>query len=119
MAVVDVRTVANGLPLWNVFPNTERDAIRAYALTGPDAVHFGISETTCGPSLAAGGGCSWGFNLPTAEGRRSATLSIPAGGSANAIVPVALTGTGCVADGRQEPRIPPSTGMVAPVIQRG
>ena len=70
------------------------------AIIGADSQDFRLTGICS--SIAAGGHCELGVQFaPTAEGRRSATLSIPTGGSANGPAKVSLAGTGCLADHQQ------------------
>lgn len=70
-------------------------------ITGTDPKEFQLSGNCA--SIAAKGWCELGVRFtPAAEGDRSATLSIPTGGSANGSVSVLLTGNGCVPDRREE-----------------
>jgi hypothetical protein len=67
------------------------------AITGADPLDFRLTGICS--SIAVGGHCELEVQFaPTAEGRRSATLSIPTGGRANGSAQVSLTGTGCLAD---------------------
>ncbi|MEY9951073.1 choice-of-anchor D domain-containing protein [Leifsonia sp. EB34] len=70
------------------------ESIGAPTFTGQAKADFSASASTCGTSLAAGATCSFsvGFS-PTAGGPRTATMSIPIGGSPQA---VALSGVGAI-----------------------
>jgi hypothetical protein len=77
-------------------PGTTTLTLTAPTITGADQSDFRLTGTCS--SIAAGGHCELGVQFaPTAEGRRSATLSVPTGGSANGSAQVSLAGTGCLA----------------------
>ena len=66
------------------------------AISGPNAIDFAISATTCATTLGANAGCTYSITFtPTATGARTATFSVGESslGVANTFK-VALTGTG-------------------------
>jgi hypothetical protein len=64
-------------------------------ITGANPLDFRLNDACA--SIAAGSFCELGVQFtPTTGGTRSATLSIPTGGSANTSVSVSLEGIGCV-----------------------
>jgi hypothetical protein len=70
-------------------------------ITGADPLDFQLRGACA--SIPSGSFCELGVQFtPTAEGNRSATLSIPTGGSTNTSVSVSLEGIGCVRDRREE-----------------